>query len=105
MLKNLSDPKWIKFYILWELNLIKELGFEINFSNNINSKKNKSFVELNNNKYKIPKIIYTNASENIIQDDIKEALIFNKKLFIENFFEPNKIKLPLYRNLLENYFS
>ena len=32
---NLDD--WIKLYIHWELNLIKELGFEINLSN---SKKN-----------------------------------------------------------------
>ena len=36
--------------------------------------------------------------------DIKKALIFNKNLFMENFIIPNRLKFPLFRNILENYF-
>ena len=37
--------------------------------------------------------------------EIKEALIFNKNLFMENFILPNKLKFPLYRNILESYYQ
>ena len=37
-------------------------------------------------------------------DDIKEALSFNRNLLMENFIIPNRLKLPLFRNILENYF-
>ena len=37
-------------------------------------------------------------------DSIKKALIFNKSLFMENFIIPNRLKFPLFRNILENYF-
>jgi len=46
--------------------------------------------------------------ENIINNntkDVKEALSYNKNLLIENFIMPNKLKFPLFRNILENYFS
>ena len=39
-----------------------------------------------------------------IQNEIREALIFNKKLFMKNFIIPNKLKLPSFRNILENYY-
>ena len=34
----------------------------------------------------------------------KKALTFNRNLFMENFIIPNKLKLPFFRNVLENYF-
>ena len=74
MIINLKFDNWIKFYIEWELSLIKELGYEDNLK-----------VNKNNN--------------------IKKALIFNKNLFMENFIIPNRLKFPLFRNILENYFT
>ena len=45
-------------------------------------------------------------STNIIKTkDIKKALSYNRKLLMENFIYPNKLKFPLFRNVLENYFS
>ena len=35
---------------------------------------------------------------------IREALIFNKNLLIENFIVPNNLRFPLSRNILENYY-
>ena len=82
MLDDLNSQDWIKMYIYWELSLIRDLGFEINFINNpINNKDDKDLY-----KY------------------VKDALIFNKNLLMENFIIPNKLKLPLSRNILENYY-
>ena len=37
--------------------------------------------------------------------NIKKALSFNRKLLMENFIIPNRLKFPFFRNVLENYFS
>ena len=37
-------------------------------------------------------------------DNTKKALIFNRNLLMENFIIPNRLKFPLFRNILENYF-
>ena len=37
--------------------------------------------------------------------DIKKALALNRNLLMENFILPNKLKFPLFRNILENYFT
>ena len=35
LIEDMSKDEWIKSYIFWEINLIKELGFEIESSKNI----------------------------------------------------------------------
>ena len=106
LLNNFSFDYWIRLYIYWELSLIKELGFEINFLNNI-GKKNEivDSVEINNNFYRIPQIYLLNESNKLTNKHIKEALIFNKNILIERFIVPNNLKLPIARNVLENYYS
>ena len=37
MLNELNESHWINLYILWEISLIKQLGFEIDFLNIKNS--------------------------------------------------------------------
>ena len=104
MLDNLEAENWIKSYIYWELSLIKELGFETDFLNKNNFYRDS--ILINNKFFKIPKFLskkdnaeYNNSNE------VKEALIFNKNLLIENFFNPNRLKLPFFRKLLESYYS
>ena len=96
-IEKLNDNDWIKLYLFWELSLINNLGFEIIF------KKDKEFIKINNQNFKIP-ALYLNKNINYKDSDIKEALIFNKSLLLENFLIPNKLKLPLSRNILEKYF-
>ena len=106
MLNHLNSNNWIKLYIYWELSLIKDLGYEINFLNTENSEliiNNK--IEINNKTFKIPKMLSSKNNENIYDDEIKEALIFNKNLLMENFIIPNRLRFPLYRKILENYYS
>jgi len=101
MMSKLDSPNWIKFYIHWELSLIKELGYEVNISNF----KNDNFIEINNKTFKIPKLLLKNyTKETYYNKDIKEALTFNKALLLENFIYPNKLRFPIFRNILESYY-
>ena len=45
----------------------------------------------------------TNLKTNY-NDDTKKALTFNRSLLMENFIIPNRLRFPLFRNILENYF-
>ena len=46
----------------------------------------------------------TNLKANY-NDNTKKALIFNRNLLMENFIIPHGLKFPLFRNILEKYFS
>ena len=106
MLSELKSENWIKLYIYWELSLIKDLGFEVNFLNAENPEaKVNNLVEINNKSFTIPKMLFDNGLKKSYSREIKEALIFNKNLFMENFILPNKLKFPLYRNILESYYQ
>ena len=70
---------------MWELSLIKELGFEIDFLNKKNlDTYNNSTIEINDKYFKIPKLLLKHNNKNILKDEIKEALTFNKSLLVEN---------------------
>jgi len=103
MLNELKSANWIQLYIYWELSLIKELGFEIDFLRleNINN----NSIEINDKTFKIPRILIDQKIEKNYDNEVKEALIFNKNLLLENFISPNGLKLPLFRNILENYYN
>ena len=101
MLHNLNNENWIELYIEWELSLIKNLGYEFDFKIN----KEQGFIKINNKSIKIPKIFFKKDIKNIFNTEIKEALIFNKELLLENFINPNKLRFPLFRNILESYYN
>ena len=96
LLDEINQENWIKNYVLWELSIVKELGFEIDLS---------STIEINNKVFKIPKLLNNKKFENISNYEIKQALIFSKNLLIENFIFPNRLRFPLSRNILEKYFN
>ena len=101
MINNLNTEKWIKFYIQWELSLIKELGYEIDILN----KQNNESIIINNKSLKIPSIFLKNGDHTFNNNEIREALIFNKELLLENFINPNRLRFPLFRNILESYYN
>lgn len=98
MINNLNSKSWIELYLKWELSLIKELGYEINIMNNNNC------IEINSKSLKIPKFYLKDDVDEVLIKDIKEALIFNKELLLENFINPYKLRFPLFRNILESYY-
>ena len=72
-------------------------------SNSTNSL-SKRIIQINNKNFTIPTMFQKNTKKND-NNRIKEALIFNKNLLIENFINPNNLRYPLYRNILENYYK
>ena len=102
MLNDLKLDNWIDLYVHWELSLIKELGYEISFLHDPKYQ-NKS-IQINNKCFKIPKLLLKDHKEKSSITDIREALVFNKNLLIENFINPNRLKFPLFRDLLEKYY-
>ena len=61
-------------------------------------------MKINQNEVKVPSFIINQNLDNVKNDDVKMALSFNKFLFIDNFMEQNRIKIPFSRNLLESFF-
>ena len=106
MINNLNSKNWIELYIHWELSLIKELGYEVNLLNEKNNEsKESNFIEINNKSLKIPKIFLKNNIHTFYNNEIREALNFNKELLLENFIYPNGLRFPLFRNILESYYN
>ena len=106
LIDNLNYTNWIKFYIFWELSLIKELGFEVSFLNKNNLTNNiEDNVKINDKHFNIPKFFLEQNGMDSTKNEIKEALIFNKNLLMENFILPNRLKFPLSRNILEKYYN
>ena len=106
MINNLNSKNWIELYIHWELSLIKELGYEVNLLNEKNNEsKENNFIEINNKSLKIPKIFLKNNIHTFYNYEIREALTFNKELLLENFINPNGLRFPLFRNILESYYN
>ena len=101
----LNKKDWIKVYILWEIFLVKELGFEINkIKKNGSDEVENNYVEINEKVFKIPNIIAKQKDFNFTNTDISDALIFNKNILFEHFIIPNKLRFPLSRNILQKYY-
>ena len=105
-IEMLNYNNWIEYYIFWELLLVKELGYEINFNyqkkhfdNSITS------ISINGRNFKIPKMLSEHNEVNRTNLQVKEALYFNRNLLMEYFTLPNKIKFPSFRFILEKYFK
>jgi len=101
MINNLYDKDWIESYIQWELSLIKELGYEVNFL----GKENNNSIKINDKLIKIPKLFLTDNKKILHKQDVKDALNFNRELLLENFINPNRLRFPIFRNILESYYT
>ena len=109
LLSKLDLDQWIILYIFWELNLIKELGYDTELEKyqkqqNVDDK----FigVKIDNISYDIPYfLIKREIPLKISNELIKRSLEFTKKVLIEKFYNQNNLKFPISRNLLEKYFT
>ena len=109
LILNFDKKNWIISYIFWELNLIKELGYDANLKqfNSISSNKIKQYnLEIDGVRYIVPIFLVENKLiETFSKEDIKKGLLFTRLMFINKFFLPNKLIFPKSRIILENYFN
>ncbi len=104
LLNNFEKKNWLTYYINWELELIHGLGFGFeanpkNFSN-LDTKKIYN-ITIDNIEYKIPTFLILKKFENVDSEDLAHALNFSRRLMENKFFNPNNIRFPHSRVLLE----
>ena len=99
---------WIIHYIFWEMNLLREIGFDMNLiSNSVsksNSEKKMITVIIDNEKINIPSFMVDKKFENINTKTIYYALKFIGTFLEKKIFIPNNFNYPISRKNLESCF-
>jgi DNA repair protein RecO (recombination protein O) len=107
-MNTINLENWIFFYIFFEINLIKELGYDTNLvihkSNNNINETNK--IKIDEYIYEVPNfLILKKIPKNYTNSLIKKSLYFSRQVLLNKFFVPNNISFPKSRVIFENYFN
>ena len=98
--ENIKLDKWLKVYILWELQLYKVLGYNLNLKDLVQKEEQNGitnyFVISNNEKKNIPSFLVNEKTED---QDINKDDLFNAIKILNNFLEksilrPSNIHFP-----------
>ncbi len=109
LINSINFEKWIFLYIFFEINLIKELGYDTNlteYSNN--NRDDKDFIKnkIDGYIYEIPNyLIQRKIPDNFTNPLIRKSLYFTRQVMQNKFFIPNNLLFPKSRIILENYFN
>ena len=107
LLNKFDDKNWLTHYLNWELDLINNLGFGFDINPKkfpeIHSKKIHN-ITIDNIQYNIPAFLVLKKFNNINLEEIYHGLNFCRNLMENKFFNPNNIRFPHSRRLLENKF-
>ena len=107
-LSSINLKNWIFLYIFFELNLIKDLGYDPNLENFKDGNLSTSFkkIKIDNFSYEVPSfLILKKIPDNLSNQLIKKSLYFTRNIIQNRFFTPNNLLFPKSRVLLENYFN
>ncbi len=108
-LEIINFDNWIISYIFFEINIIKELGYDTNlssFSKSYDNKSNLIKLKIDGYTYEVPSFLITQKIPSEIDNFlIKKSLTFNRNVLMNKFFTPNNLIFPRSRIILENYFN
>ena len=97
----------MNLYLNWEVKLIQYLGFGFN-TDKVDTQKNLDEKTINiivdNISYKMPKFLASKNEEKLNNNDIYNGLNFSRSLLENKFFNPNNLRFPYSRKLLEKKF-
>ena len=109
LIETINLENWIILYILFEINLIKELGYDSNLSRYAESAKDLNElkkISIDGYKYEVPIFLINQIiPDKLTNILIKKSLIYTRNIFQNKFFVPNNLKIPKSRIFLENYFN
>ena len=109
LINSLNLENWIFIYIFFEINLIKELGYDTNLiehSDNINEKTDFLKIKIDGYIYEIPNyLVNKKIPINFSNLLIRKSLYFTRQVMQNKFFIPNNLPFPKSRIILENYFN
>jgi DNA repair protein RecO (recombination protein O) len=107
-INSIHLKNWFFLYIFFELNMIKELGYDPNLIqfNNYNNSKEINKIKIDGYIYEVPFfLISKKIPENFNNNLIRKSLYFTRQILQNKFFTPNNILFPKSRIILENYFN
>ena len=108
-LDTLNLENWIVLYIFFEINLIKELGYDTNlkyFSDSDDDLNKIKKIKIDRYTYEVPNFLIKQKVPNEISKSIiKRSLNFTRNVFLNKFFVPNNLIFPKSRVMLENYYN
>jgi len=96
----LNEDDWIKKFIFWELEVIKLVGYDINFNDYIDSKqlnRNDGFISTLDGSKEIPMFLLKIQNNQINYDELKEGLKIVGEFLNKSVLMPNNINFPLSR--------
>ena len=108
LINSFNLDNWIILYIFFELNLIKDLGYDTNLSqfNNDDSKSEIQKIKIDGYIYEVPiYLISKKIPVKISKSLIRKSLYFTRNIILNRFFIPNNILFPKSRIIFENYFN
>ena len=109
LLNSINIENWIFMYIFFEINLIKELGYDTNLKQNFKdliSGKELINIKIDGNFYEVPEYLITEKiPEHFNNNLIRKSLYFTRQIMVNKFFVTNNLLFPKSRVILENYFN
>ncbi len=108
LLNSINFENWIIIYIFFELNLIKELGFDPNLENfkSINFENEVQKIKIDTYTYEVPTFLISKEYPKSVSNNlIRKSLYFTRNIIQNKFFLSNNLVFPKSRILLENYFN
>ena len=109
LIESLNLENWIILYIFFELNLIKNLGYDPNlskFKNDITKVDEIKKIKIESFYYEVPEyLISKKIPDKASNYLIKKSLYFTRHIIQNRFFIPNNLTFPKARILFENYFN
>ena len=106
---SLEFENWIILYIFFELNMIKELGYDSNlgeYASMTDDNSDTQKIDIDGFNYVVPNFLINKKIPNEITNFlIKKSLTFTRSIMVNKFFLPNNLLFPKSRIILENYFN
>ncbi len=96
----LNEKNWIKKFIFWELEIIKQVGYDINFNDYIDKddlKNSHSYVKTFDGSKEIPVFLLSKNNTDINNDELKDGLRIVGEFLNKSVLIPNNINYPLSR--------
>ncbi len=109
LINSINLENWIFIYIFFELNLIKDLGYDTNleqYSSDENKKNDILKIKIDDYIYEVPNfLIFKKIPVKFNNTLIRKSLYFTRNVLQNKFFIPNNLLFPKSRIVLENYFN
>ena len=107
LINSINLDNWIILYIFFELNLIKELGYDTNLNQYINDVNSLEIIKIKIDGYiyEIPTYLISKKIPELVSAVlVRKSLYFTRNIILNRFFLPNNLSFPKSRVILENYF-